>query len=180
MPCTFCSHLYEAVHPIIDASKSSSLLFPLLLSLSQLTITLLNLSPTVRLIKDEQAFFTEVKKEPSNHGGEPAKLLPSFFFLQESSPRRNRSRKSRTREIVDRLRLRRAWMIAPLELNSPYQTELNYLKNIFLVRHLVMGVSRYPGLMCRKMVIGLRDYLLHRRMTRTPGLSAKHFITSTQ
>ena len=44
-----------------------------------------------------------MQKEPSNSGGEPAKLLPSFF-LQESSPNPNHSRKSRTREIVDRLR----------------------------------------------------------------------------
>ena len=44
----------------------------------------------------------EVQKEPSNPGGEPANFLPSFF-LQETSTHRNRSRKFRTPEIVDRL-----------------------------------------------------------------------------
>ena len=100
---TFCSQLYDAVHfpPLVDASKSSS---PTL-SFSTFTFPTLNASsqpqPTVRLKKDDQGFFTEVQKEPSNPGGEPAKLLPPF--LQESSLR-NRFRKSRTREIVDRLR----------------------------------------------------------------------------
>ena len=97
---TFYSQSYEAVHlpPLIDASKSSS---PTL-SFATFTFPTLNASPqaTVRLEKDEQGFFTEVQKESSNPG-EPDKLLPPF--LQES-PHRIRSRKSRTREIVDRLR----------------------------------------------------------------------------
>jgi hypothetical protein len=98
---TFSSQSYDAIHfpPLIDASKSSS---PSL-SFANFTFPTLNASsqpqPTVRLRKDEQGFFTEVQKEP---GGEPVKLLPPF--LQESSPHRNRLRKSRTREIVDRLR----------------------------------------------------------------------------
>ena len=41
---TFCSHSYEAVHPLVDASKSSSLHSPFLLSLSQLITPLLSLS----------------------------------------------------------------------------------------------------------------------------------------
>ena len=100
---TFCSQSYEAVNfpPLVDAPKPSS---PTL-SFSTFTFPTLNTSsqpqPTVRLKKDDQGFFTEVQKEPSNPGTEPAKLLPPF--LQESSPR-NRPRKSRTREIVDRLR----------------------------------------------------------------------------
>ena len=101
---TFCPQSYDAVHfpPLVDAPKPSS---PTL-SFSNFTFPTLNASSqpqsTVRLKKDEQGFFTEVQKEPSNPGGEPAELLPPF--LQESSPHRNRPRKSRTREIVDRLR----------------------------------------------------------------------------
>ena len=101
---TFCSQSYEPVNfpPLVDASKSSS---PTL-SFATFTFPTLNASPqpqpTIRLKKDDQGFFTEVKKEPSNPSGEPAELLPPF--LQESSPHRNRPRKSRTREIVDRLR----------------------------------------------------------------------------
>ena len=98
---TICSHSSEADHfpPLVDASKSSS---PKL-SFTTFTFPTLNSSSQpVRLIKDEQGFFTEVQKEPSNPRSEPAKLLPPF--LQESSPHRNRHRKSRTREIVDRLR----------------------------------------------------------------------------
>ena len=98
---TFCSQSYEAVHfpPLVDASKSSSSPTP---SFATFTFPTLNASSqpqaSVRLKKDEQGFFTEVLKEPS----EPVKLLPPF--LQESSLHRNRPRKSRTREIVDRLR----------------------------------------------------------------------------
>ena len=101
---TFCSQSYEAVNfpPLADASKPSS---PTL-SFATFTFPTLNASsqpqPTVRLKKDEQGFFSEVQKEPSNPDDEPAKLLPPF--LQEPSPHRNRPRKSRTREIVDRLR----------------------------------------------------------------------------
>ena len=99
----FCSQSYEADNfpPLVDASKSSS---PLL-SFATFTFPTLNAcsqpQPTVRLKKDDQGFITEVQKEPSNPVDEPAKLLPPF--LQESSLRK-RPRKSRTREIVDRLR----------------------------------------------------------------------------
>lgn len=101
---TLCSQSNEdSVHfpPLVDnASKS----FSPILSFSNFTFPTLN-APSqpqgpVILKKDEQGFFTEVQNEPSN-GDEPVKLLPPF--LQES-PQRNRSRKSRTREIVDRLR----------------------------------------------------------------------------
>jgi hypothetical protein len=101
---TFCSQSYEAVNfpPLVDASKSSS---PTL-SFATFTFPTLNSSsqpqPTIRLKKDEEGFFTEVQKESSNPVGKAAELLPPF--LQESSPHRNRPRKSRTREIVDRLR----------------------------------------------------------------------------
>ena len=101
---TFCSQSYEAVHfpPLVNASKSSS---PTL-SFANFTFPTLNASsqpqPTVRLKKDEQGFFSEVQKELFNPDDEPTKLLPPF--LQDPSPHRNRSRKSRTREIVDRLR----------------------------------------------------------------------------
>ena len=101
---TFCSQSNEdAVHfpPLVNiASKSSS---PTL-SFANFTFPTLN-APSqpqgpVMLKKDEQGFFTEVRNEPSTDD-EPVKLLPPF--LQES-PQRNRPRKSRTREIVDRLR----------------------------------------------------------------------------
>ena len=111
--------------------------------------------------------FTEVQQEPSDPGGELAKLLASFFYRNHlietvsASPERVK--------LLIACALQRAWMIAPLELNITYQMELNYLKNIPLVRYLATGVSRYPGLMCRKTVTGLWDYLRHRRMTRTPG-----------
>ena len=101
---TFCSQSYEPVNfpPLFDASKASS---PTL-SFANFTFPTLNTSsqpqPTIKLKKDEQGFFTEVQKEPSNPVGETSKLLPPF--LQESTPHRNRPRKSRTREIVDRLR----------------------------------------------------------------------------
>ena len=100
---TFYSQLNEdAIHfpPLVSASKSSSptpsfanFTFPTLNAPSQP-------QATVTLKKDEQGFFTEVQNEPSNVD-EPVKLLPPF--LQES-PHRNRPRKSRTREIIDRLR----------------------------------------------------------------------------
>ena len=85
------------IHPLVRASKSSPTL-----SFANFTFPTLNPQPqaAVKLKKDEQGFFTEVQNEPCN-GDEPVKLLPPF--LQES-PRRNRPRKSRTREIVDRLR----------------------------------------------------------------------------
>ena len=101
---TFCSQSNDAVNfpPLFDTSKSSS---PTL-SFATFTFPTLNTSsqpqPKIRLKKDEQGFFTEVQKEPSDPVGETTKLLPPF--LQESTPHRNRPRKSRTREIVDRLR----------------------------------------------------------------------------
>ena len=64
------------------------------------TLNAPQLLPTIKFKKDNQGFFTEVQNEPPITG-EPTKLLPPF--LQES-PLRNRPRKSRTREIVDRLR----------------------------------------------------------------------------
>ena len=96
---TFCSQSYEAVHfPPLAKSSSPTLSF------ANFTFPTLNASSqpqaTVRLKRDEQGFFSEVQKESPNPD-EPAKLLPPF--LQES-PHRNRPRKSRTREIVDRLR----------------------------------------------------------------------------
>ena len=99
---TFCSHSNEeAVNfpPLVNPSKSFSPTSPS----SNFTFPTLNApsqpQTVVKLKKDDQGFFTEVQNEPSNLA-EPANLLPSF--LQESL--RNRSRKSRTREIVDRLR----------------------------------------------------------------------------
>ena len=53
--------------------------------------------PSVKLRKDSDGFFTEESPNTT-----PTSLLPPF--LQESSHRINRTRKSRTREIVDRLR----------------------------------------------------------------------------
>jgi len=100
---TFCSQPNEeAIHfpPLVDASISPS---PAL-SFANFTFPTLDAPSqplaTIKLKKDDQGFFTEVQNEPSN-AGEPANLLPPF--LQES-PHRNRTRKSRTREIVDRLR----------------------------------------------------------------------------
>ena len=89
----------EAVHfpPSVDTSKSSS---PTL-SFANFTFPTLNAPQvTAKFKKDDEGFFTEVQNELSN-AGEPSNLLPPF--LQESS-HRNRPRKSRTREIVDRLR----------------------------------------------------------------------------
>lgn len=75
------------------SSKLSNFTFPTLNVPISSTISI----PSVKLRKDSDGFFTE---ETTNTT--PISLLPPF--LQESSHRSNRSRKSRTREIVDRLR----------------------------------------------------------------------------
>ncbi|KAJ3506340.1 hypothetical protein NLJ89_g6924 [Agrocybe chaxingu] len=63
-------------------------------SLSDFTFPTLNV-PSVKIQRDDQGFFTEVQVEKTGN------LLPAF--LQEPS-QRTRTRKSRTRQIVDRLR----------------------------------------------------------------------------
>ncbi|CAA7260492.1 unnamed protein product [Cyclocybe aegerita] len=63
-------------------------------SFSDFTFPTLNV-PSVKIQKDDQGFFTEVQIEKAGN------LLPAF--LQEPS-QRTRTRKSRTRQIVDRLR----------------------------------------------------------------------------
>ena len=97
---TFSQSNEEVVHSpfSVDASKLSSPPQPF----ANFTFPTLNAptQSTVKLKKDDQGFFTEVQSEPSNAGVSTGLLPP---FLQES-PQRNRLRKSRTREIVDRLR----------------------------------------------------------------------------
>lgn len=73
---SFADFVFPSLNPSMSASTSST---------------------SARLKKDSEGFFSE---ESSN--ATPTSLLPSF--LQESSQRSIRSRKSRTREIVDRLR----------------------------------------------------------------------------
>ena len=74
-------------------------------SLSNFIFPSLNPNPTpvVKIKKDDQGFFTEVQVEKSSGADAPTELLPAF--LQEST-QRSRTRKSRTREIVDRIRSR--------------------------------------------------------------------------
>ncbi len=71
--------------------------------------------PSVKLRKDSDGFFTEESPNTT-----PTSLLPPF--LQESSHRSNRTRKSRTREIVDRLR---SESVPNEEGGSPNQTLWN-------------------------------------------------------
>jgi hypothetical protein len=103
VPTFYSQSNEDAIHfpPLFSASKSSE---PAPSFANNFTFPTLNApsqpQATVKIKKDEQGFFTEVQNEPSNVD-EPVKLLPPF--LQES-PHRNRPRKSRTREIVDRLR----------------------------------------------------------------------------
>lgn len=95
---TFCSQLNdEPIHfpPVEDKPK------PAVESFSNFTFPTLNsLSPSAKGKKDDQAFFNDAASPEAGSG-----LLPAF--MQEPSLR-NRVRKSRTREIVDRLRSRMA------------------------------------------------------------------------
>ena len=91
-----------------DTTKSPS-------SFSSFTFPTLNSSvptPLVKIKKDDQGFFTEVQAESTGSG-----LLPPF--LQEPTQRGTRSRKSRTREIVDRLRSQVTPDGANLNVTSP-------------------------------------------------------------
>ncbi|KAF8911594.1 hypothetical protein CPB84DRAFT_1762325 [Gymnopilus junonius] len=73
-------------------------------SLAHFTFPSLNSTPSSVVIKkDEQGFFTEVQVEKFSNEGSASDLLPPF--LQEPY-QRSRPRKSRTREIVDRIRSR--------------------------------------------------------------------------
>ena len=73
---SFAEFIFPSLNPPVSASSSAS---------------------TVKLKKDRDGFFTEESPNTT-----PTALLPPF--LQESSQRNSRMRKSRTREIVDRLR----------------------------------------------------------------------------
>jgi hypothetical protein len=93
------AHSHDDVPLLHETSRSSSKLpsfsnfiFPSLNPPASSTS-----SAQVKLRKDSEGFFTE---ESSNTT--PTPLLPPF--LQESSQRNARTRKSRTRELVDRLR----------------------------------------------------------------------------
>lgn len=85
--------LHETSRPSSKLSSFADFIFP---SLNPPMSTSSSSAP-IKLRKDSEGFFTE---ECSN--STPTPLLPPF--LQESSQRNVRMRKSRTRELVDRLR----------------------------------------------------------------------------
>lgn len=96
---TFCPHLND--EPMDLEEKQN----PTAESFSNFTFPTLNANaPMSRTRKDDQSFFSD--------GTNPDGLLPPFM---QDSPIRNRNRKSRTREIVDRLRSR---MAPPNEITS--------------------------------------------------------------
>lgn len=92
--------------PSAEASSLSSFTFPTLNPPDNSTARL----TTVKIRKDDQGFFTDVQVEDT------PQPLPSF--LQEPSPRR-RTRTSKTREIVDRLRSSQADNLAKCISHSP-------------------------------------------------------------
>ncbi|PPQ88995.1 hypothetical protein CVT25_005096 [Psilocybe cyanescens] len=103
---TFCSHLSEEPSHfslLQDNTHNPSGLFSPSASFANFTFPTLNpASPSaIKVKKDDQSFFTDVQVEGSLAGRSSSDLLPPF--LQDAS-QRNRSRKSRTREIVDQLR----------------------------------------------------------------------------
>lgn len=106
---TFCSHLNEEPSQMVPFVQETELpkKLPPPSSFSNFTFPTLNTTSAVKIKKDDQGFFTEVEAEQSTK----VNLLPPF--LQEST-QRTRTRKSRTREIVDRIRSE----IAPEEGNA--------------------------------------------------------------
>ncbi|KAJ2931460.1 hypothetical protein H1R20_g5574, partial [Candolleomyces eurysporus] len=92
--------------PSAEASALSSFTFPTLNPPDNSTARL----TTVKIKKDDQGFFTDVQVEDT------PQPLPSF--LQEPTPRR-RTRTSKTREIVDRLRSSQADNLAKCISHSP-------------------------------------------------------------
>ncbi|KDR75548.1 hypothetical protein GALMADRAFT_156549 [Galerina marginata CBS 339.88] len=117
---TFCSQLNEEpVHfpSLADDPKSRPDVRSPPASFANFTFPTLNptpLAPAVKIKKDDQGFFTEIQVDNSLGGD----LLPPF--LQEP-PQRNRTRKSRTREIVDRIRSQ----IAPEDSGTGHSLHLN-------------------------------------------------------
>ncbi|KAF4620384.1 hypothetical protein D9613_000963 [Agrocybe pediades] len=93
---TFCSHLHEEPPSFTETTTSPKILSSLT-SFSKFTFPTLNPTSPRQSKKEEQNLLTEAE------GEQPATsdLLPPF--LQEST-QRTRPRKSRTREMVDRLR----------------------------------------------------------------------------
>ena len=95
---TFCSQLNdEPIHfPTVEDKPK-----PAIESFSNFTFPTLNsLNPAARGKKDDQTFFSDAASPEAG-----SSLLPPFM---QEPPLRNRARKSRTREIVDRLRSRMA------------------------------------------------------------------------
>ncbi|KAF8161397.1 hypothetical protein B0H34DRAFT_700779 [Crassisporium funariophilum] len=113
------SQLYEEplqFPSLIDSSKSPSNAKspPSFANFTFPTLNAPHSSTAVKINKDDQGFFSEVQIETSLATGSTTDLLPPF--LQEPA-QRTRARKSRTREIVDRLRLRS--QASPSESSNP-------------------------------------------------------------
>ncbi|KAF8963587.1 hypothetical protein BDZ97DRAFT_1919596 [Flammula alnicola] len=103
---TFCSQLNDEplrFASLRDKPKPAPDPSSPLASFANFTFPTLNAHPPpeIKIKKDEHGFVTEVQVECSLPSASGKDLLPPF--LQEPS-QRNRTRKSRTREIVDRLR----------------------------------------------------------------------------
>ncbi|KAF5316852.1 hypothetical protein D9611_003749 [Ephemerocybe angulata] len=93
--------------PSSEASGLSSFTFPTLNPPNKSTTRL----TTVKIKKDDHGFFTDAQVE------DPPRSLPSF--LHDSGSPRRRTRTSKTREIVDRLRSSQADTLAKCISQSP-------------------------------------------------------------
>ena len=121
VPSKSLNALASSFVPSTEPSPLSSFTFPTLNPPNKSTTRL----TTVKIRKDDQGFFTGVQVDDA-----PQKSAPLPSYLQELSPRR-RSRTSKTRELVDRLRSTQASSLASKCIShspSPICHDLSFIE----------------------------------------------------
>lgn len=101
--------------PSSEASALSSFTFPTLNPPTSSTTRL----TTVKIKKDDQGFFTDVQLGDTAHAQPQPLHAPLPSFCQDSTGARRRTRTSKTREIIDRLRSTQADNLAECISHSP-------------------------------------------------------------